>query len=134
MAQQALSRAWHQARAYDSRRSSVSTWVLRMTRNLALDTLRRNAAEPVDPPTVIFLDQSARGPDPDESASIADHTKLVRVALRQIPVEERRALVLATLHGYTAQDISHAEAIPLGTAKARMRSGLIKMRALLREE
>ena len=134
VAQEALSRAWRHAQTYDSRRGSVSTWVLTMTRNLAVDTLRRNGAEPADPRAVIFLDQPAQGPVPEEAATIADDANRVRTALGQIPVEQRRALVLAALYGYTAREISDAEAIPLGTAKTRIRSGLIKVRALFRQD
>jgi RNA polymerase sigma-70 factor (ECF subfamily) len=58
----------------------------------------------------------------------------VRFALSQLPVEQRRALILAAFHGYTAREIGETEAIPLGTAKTRIRSGLTKMRALLRDD
>lgn len=131
IAQEALSRAWRHAGSYDSGRGSVSTWLLTMTRNLAVDTLRRKGAEPADPRSVIFLDQPARGPVPEEAATIADQINRVRTALGQIPVEQRRALVLATFYGYTAREISAVETIPVGTAKTRLRSGLIKVRALL---
>ena len=134
IAQEALSRAWRHAGSYDSRRGSVSSWVLTMTRNLAVDTVRRKGAEPVDPRAVIFFDQPARGPSPEESATIADDGSRVRTALAQLPVEQRRALVLAAFYGYTAREIGEAEAIPLGTAKTRVRSGLIKARALLGQD
>lgn len=134
IAQEALSRAWRHAEAYDSSRASVATWILSITHNLAVDHLRRHAAEPLDPRAVIFLDQVARGPAPEESASISEEAKEVRAALAQLPVQQRRALVLAALYGYTAQEISNIEAVPLGTAKTRIRSGLIKVRALLRQD
>ena len=134
IAQEALSRAWRHAEAYDSGRASVATWVLGITRNLAVDYLRRHAAEPLDPRAVIFLDQAARGPTPEESASISEQAKAIRAALAQLPVEQRRALVLSALYGYTAQEISNIEGVPLGTAKTRIRSGLIKVRAVLRQD
>ena len=95
IAQEALSRAWRHAGSYDSRRGSVATWVLTMTRNLAVDTLRRKTAEPVDPRAVMFFDQPAREPSPEEAATIGDDANRVRTALSQLPVEQRRALVLA---------------------------------------
>ena len=48
--------------------------------------------------------------------------------------EQRRALILSVFHGRTAQEISHLEQIPLGTAKTRIRAGLQKVRALLDDE
>ncbi|HEX6380478.1 MAG TPA: sigma factor-like helix-turn-helix DNA-binding protein, partial [Acidimicrobiia bacterium] len=47
------------------------------------------------------------------------------------PDEQRRALVLAAFFGRTAEEISRAEAIPLGTAKTRIRLGLRRVRAML---
>ncbi len=134
IAQEALIRAWSHAQAYDSRRGSVSCWVLTITRNLAVDTLRRKGAEPSDPRAAILLHRLGRGPDPEESASNAHDRNRVRTALDQIPVEQRRALLLAAFYGYTAREISDAEAIPLGTAKSRIRSGLMKVQGLLRQD
>ena len=134
IAQEALIRAWRHADSYDSRRGSVSTWVLTITRNLAVDSLRRKGAQPADPRAVIFLDQPAHGSMPEDTATVTDETNRVRNALSRLPVEQRRALVLAAFYGYTAREISQAEVIPLGTAKARVRRGLMKVRSLLQDE
>jgi RNA polymerase sigma factor (sigma-70 family) len=133
VAQEALIRAWRHAGSYDARRGSVSTWVLTITRNLAVDALRRKGAQPADPQAVIFLEQPAHGSMPEDAATVTDETNRVRTALFRLPSEQRRALVLATFYGYTAREISQAEAIPLGTAKARVRRGLMKVRSLLRQ-
>jgi RNA polymerase sigma factor (sigma-70 family) len=134
IAQETLIRAWRHAHSYDPRRGSVSTWVLTITRNLAVDTLRRKGAQPADPRDAIFLDQPAHGPMPEDAAIVTDTTILVRTALSRLPSEQRRALLLAAFYGYTAQEISRAEAIPLGTAKTRVRRGLTKVRSLLRQD
>ncbi|MGA7417250.1 MAG: sigma-70 family RNA polymerase sigma factor [Acidimicrobiales bacterium] len=131
IAQEALSRALRHPSSYDSRRGSVATWILTMTRNLALDTLRRKSTVPVDPRAMMFFDQPAHGPVPEELATIADQTNQVRTALSELPAEQRRVLVLAALYGWTVQEISQAEAVPVSTAKSRLRLGLIKLRALL---
>ena len=111
----------------------MSTWVLTITRNLAIDVLRKKSAEPCAPNSDLLLDQLAQEPTPDEAASITDEGARVRTALARLPIEQRRALVLAAFYLYTAREISAAETIPLGTAKSRVRSGLIKMRSLLAE-
>ena len=51
--------------------------------------------------------------------------------MRQLPEEQARALLLAAFYGRTAEEISRAEAIPLGTAKTRIRLGLRRIRAQL---
>ena len=45
-----------------------------------------------------------------------------------MPAEQRRALLLAALFGYTAREISAIEEIPLGTAKTRIRTAMQKAR------
>jgi RNA polymerase sigma-70 factor (ECF subfamily) len=131
VAQEALIRAWRNAGSYDSSRGSVSSWLLTITRNLAVDLLRRKSVQPTDPRALIFLDQPEPGSMPEESATVTDETNRAKIALSGLPPEQRRALVLAAFYGYTAREISHAEAIPLGTAKSRIRGGLRKMRSLL---
>jgi RNA polymerase sigma-70 factor (ECF subfamily) len=55
-------------------------------------------------------------------------------ALRGLPEEQRRAVVLASVYGRTAVEISELEQIPLGTAKTRVRTGLIRLRGALAAE
>lgn len=134
IAQEALSRAWRHARTYDPRRGSVTTWMLSITRNLAVDALRRRTPTPIDPQALVFVDQAGQEPPPEEPACIGEDAEVVRTALSQIPEEQRRAVVLAAVHGRTAKEIGAREGIPLGTAKTRIRSGLIKLRVLLSQD
>jgi RNA polymerase sigma-70 factor (ECF subfamily) len=63
------------------------------------------------------------------STDRADDTGELRAALATVPAEQRRALLLASLFGYTAREISAIEEIPLGTAKTRIRTALQKLGA-----
>ena len=49
-------------------------------------------------------------------------------ALRESPELQRRALVLAAMFGRTAHEVSEIEGVPLGTAKTRIRAGLLKLK------
>jgi RNA polymerase sigma-70 factor (ECF subfamily) len=131
IAQEALVRTWRHAPVYDSRRASVTTWVLTITRNLAIDALRMRRATPIDPDDIINLGMISTDPDPADLAQRGDATAQVRLALASVPVEQRRALVLSAFYGLTAEEISRQEDIPLGTAKTRIRAGLSKVRSLL---
>jgi RNA polymerase sigma-70 factor (ECF subfamily) len=55
----------------------------------------------------------------------------VVIAIRQMPPLQRRAVVLAAIGGWTAKEVSEREGVPLGTAKTRIRSGLLALRDLL---
>lgn len=131
IAQDALIRAWRHAPVYDARRGGVATWVLTITRNLAIDALRVRRAVPTDPDDFVTMGMQSTERDPESSAVTGDAVDRVRVALATIPPAQRRALVLAALYGRTAAEVSVAESIPLGTAKTRIRGGLIKLRAAM---
>jgi RNA polymerase sigma factor (sigma-70 family) len=131
VAQEAFVRVWRHAQAYDARRGSVQTWVLAITRNLAIDALRVRKPEPVSPDALWAMHLPDGGDEPDEAAVIADEVARVRAALMTLPDEQRRAVVLAAFFGRTAREVGDTEDIPLGTAKTRIRTALLKLRAAL---
>jgi RNA polymerase sigma-70 factor (ECF subfamily) len=129
VAQEAFLRAWRHAAAYDARRGRVSTWLLAITRNLAIDALRLRGWDPVDPEAVasrLALAGSERAAD--EQALMENQAEELRCALVGLPEQLRRALVLAAYFGRTAQEISELESVPLGTAKTRIRTAMLKLR------
>jgi RNA polymerase sigma-70 factor (ECF subfamily) len=65
---------------------------------------------------------------PDDAAVADDSLARVRVALADLPIDQRRAVVLSAMYGRTAAEVAEAESIPLGTAKGRIRSGMAKLR------
>ncbi len=133
VAQEAFLRAWRHASAYDPRRGSVPTWLLAITRNAAIDALRMRRPNPVDPAVMAaydLQDQGSRGA-PAAAAELGSEVESLRSALAKLPVEQRRAVVLATLCGRTAREVGETEGVPLGTAKTRIRAGLFRLRASL---
>ncbi len=65
---------------------------------------------------------------------VYDDRDRLRVALAGLPEEQSRAVVLAGLLGYTAREVGEIEDIPLGTAKTRIRTALLRLRAALVSE
>lgn len=131
IAQEAFLRAWRGASSFDPARGSVTTWLLTITRNAALDGLRRHRPESVSPHAEAFLQLAAADPLPADVVALEDEMGAVRTALRRIPLEQRRAVVLASLFRLTAPEIADTEGVPLGTAKTRVRSGMLKLRSEL---
>jgi RNA polymerase sigma-70 factor (ECF subfamily) len=131
VAQEAFVRVWRHAPVYDSRRASVVTWVLTITRNLAIDVLRMRHLVPIDPEEFLDMGLASDSPDPSDAIDQADMAGHVRRALRGLPRDQRRALVLSAIYGLSAREISERESIPLGTAKTRIRLGLAKLRTAL---
>lgn len=129
VAQEAFARAWRHAGAFDARKGKVSTWLLTITRNLAIDATRMRRSDPVDP-EVIGAEISIRDQSPavDERGLPPDERERLRSAIAELPDGHRRALVLAAYTGRTAKEISDMEGVPLGTVKTRIRTAMLKLR------
>ena len=133
IAQHAFERAWRSARRYDPERAGVRTWLTTITRNLAIDSLRSRKPAPVDPVDLVRL----LGPpedDPSYRSVRSDSARALRAAIRNLPPEQGRALVMAGVYRLTAEEVAVAEGIPLGTAKTRIRAAMRKVRDDLRVE
>jgi RNA polymerase sigma factor (sigma-70 family) len=130
LAQEAFVRAWRHAASYDPRRGSVESWLLAIARNAALDARRsrRSAGHQVVDGVERVLHSAD---DPAQTVERRDEVARVVVAIRQMPPLQRRAVVLAAIGGWTAKEVSEREGVPLGTAKTRIRTGLLALRDLL---
>lgn len=131
VAQEAFIRVWRHAQVFDPRRGSAATWVLSITRNLAIDALRLRRSTPMDPARFLSLAAMSLDKLPEEAAETLGTGAHIATALAGLPLEQRRALVLAVAYGMTAEGVSNHESIPLGTAKTRIRLGLQKLRRAL---
>ena len=133
VAQQAFERAWRRAHTFDASRGSVSTWLTTIAHNLAIDAVRSRKPTPVDPTDLLRL----LGPDsddPDRRSAQSESAEELRRAIRGLPEEQARAVVMAGVYGMTAQEVAETEDIPLGTAKTRIRSAMAKLRVALNQE
>ena len=128
--QDGFSYMWKKAGTYDPARSSPFTWAVMIVRNKAIDRLRsrQRQARIVEKATTEFLhfadadDVSAREPVRREQCAE------VRRALAEIPDEQKQVVELAFFAGLTHEQIAERLATPLGTIKARIRRGLLKLR------
>jgi RNA polymerase sigma factor (sigma-70 family) len=129
VAQEAFVRAWRHAAAYDHRKGRGVTWLLTITRNLAIDTVRLRGERPVDP-HVLLRSLTSGEKDVATGATFEDSDRL-QGALQTLPTEQRKPIVMSVFYGLTAKEIAEVEGIPLGTAKTRIRRGLAKLRGAL---
>ena len=126
--------AWRAAASYDVRRASVTTWLLTITRNAAIDATRSRRPMPTGDDVLeqLLLD-SVSDRDAEEAALQHVESEHALARLRQLPPEQARAVVLAVIGGCTGTEIAEQEGIPPGTAKTRVRAGLQRLRASMRE-
>jgi RNA polymerase sigma-70 factor (ECF subfamily) len=130
IAQEAFVRAWRHAETFDARRGGVASWLSVITRNLAIDAMRTQPrSELVDPDDLDWLSPPTHEPNPADVAVRASDSEWLRRALdEEVPDEQRRAVVLAGILGFTAEEVAEREGIPVGTAKSRIRLAMDKLR------
>jgi RNA polymerase sigma-70 factor (ECF subfamily) len=131
VAQEAFLRAWKAAAVFDARRASVATWLLTISRNVAIDALRMRRATPSDPAALATILPASTIGLADVPTIDASDTAAVRAAVAALPEPQRRAILLAVVGGRTAAEVAEAESIPLGTAKTRIRQAMIRLRGQL---
>jgi RNA polymerase sigma factor (sigma-70 family) len=129
VAQETFVRVYRHAGNYDSRKGKVSTWLLSIARNLAIDVTRMRRLDPVDPEVIeAELSVTSHAPAADDVAVQPDERDQLRVAIASLPDDQRRALVLAAYMGRTAREISDLDDVPIGTVKTRIRTAMLKLR------
>jgi RNA polymerase sigma-70 factor (ECF subfamily) len=131
VAQETFVRAWRAGGTFDPRRGTVASWLLSITRNLAIDTIRVRRHVVVDPEELLQLTGESLDRLPDDAAVLASESSRLHTAVRELPADQRRSLILAAYYGHTAREIAELDDIPLGTAKTRIRAAMRRLRAAL---
>jgi RNA polymerase sigma-70 factor, ECF subfamily len=128
--QEAFVQIWEKAGNFDPKLGKPSSWAAILVRNKAIDRIRasqRRTRLAQDAGTEMAI--MAEG---NESANETVHghekAKLIHSAIVELPVEQRNAIELAYFSGLTQNEISEKLQEPLGTVKARIRRGLLKLR------
>jgi RNA polymerase sigma-70 factor, ECF subfamily len=110
--------------------SAVTTWLHRIVVNACLDRARRRAVRPADPlPEHDTLQVADRHDDIAARGTALD----VSAALATLPVEQRGALVLVDMYGWSVEDAAEVLDCPVGTVKSRCARGRARLLPLLRE-
>jgi RNA polymerase sigma-70 factor (ECF subfamily) len=125
---------WEKAPLYDPSRGKPMTWAVTMTRNKAIDrlrsTMRRNRLqEDVQREAETFEQFDDR--NSFEAAASGDTSMLIRGAMEQLSKDQREAIELAFFSSLTQAEIAERLNEPLGTIKARIRRGMMKLKAVL---
>jgi RNA polymerase sigma-70 factor (ECF subfamily) len=123
--------AWRKGSRFDSTRGRLSTWLMAIAHNLAVDRLRHERG--AGRPTLVLVEEVPESAATDEEGPVLDRDR-ARRALAGLSPMERHLLSQAYFYGWTAREISEAEGIPLGTVKTRLRTALIKLRTAREEE
>lgn len=121
---EAYAQARHRAAEYDDRREAPLTWLVMLTRRLALDWLRSSKRRPE-----IFSPANDTGKTSDGEVTVptTELQKITRAALDTLSPEERNVLDLSFYAGLNSPQVAARLEITVCEAKARMRSGMMKL-------
>ena len=123
---------WQKAADYTPARGSVFSWAATLTRNRAIDRIRmrKRRAEIIHESAADMPGSNPAFGDNTGAENLGqqEQATAVRAALTALAPEQRSAIELAFFNGLTQQEIAARLNEPLGTVKARIRRGLLKLR------
>ena len=127
--QEAFLKIWNNFKQYDSSKGRLFTWMINITRNLTIDTLRSKGYKKGKK---ISQDENSVVTYQDKNfTSDRFDTIGLRKQLQYLKPEQKVVIDMAYFSGYTQDEISKEMDIPLGTVKTRMRTAIIELRKLL---
>ncbi len=127
--QDAFVRVWDKAQSFDPAKGSASTWLVVMTRRLALNELRRHKHDgpSLDDADCDLADTIAA--DLSEGDPIGK--RRLKPCLEKLADMQRESILLAYIHGYTNEELARRFQRPLGTVKSWLLRGLADLRKCL---
>ncbi|HEY4416849.1 MAG TPA: sigma-70 family RNA polymerase sigma factor [Verrucomicrobiae bacterium] len=127
--QESFLQIWEKAGSFDPSLGKLSVWAISLVRNKAIDRIRssQRRARLWQQATAEFLIVAEVDNTANEAIHGHDKTRLIQSAIIELPVEQRCAIELAFFSGLSQNEISEKLQAPLGTVKARIRRGLLKL-------
>lgn len=126
LVQEAMLSVWKHCSSYDPDKSTASTWIYRIARNLWVDRLRKEKAHLLSPldnyPEADFLPQLTE-PDSDK----------VKAAMKLLPQQQAQLVYMVYYDGKSHREIAESMNMPLGSVKSGLRLAFNKLRAQMGE-
>ena len=126
---------WEKAADFDASRGSAFAWAVTLTRNRSIDRVRARKRRQEILTTATEEEAGTQpagaGPDSADKLVAKEQAGAIRNAVASLPPEQQRAVELAFFSGLTQQEIAEQLREPLGTVKARIRRGLLRLRDIL---
>ena len=135
MLQDVFVQIWDRAGTYDPALGKPFNWAMTLTRNKAIDRLRAlkrrySFIEEITHEMEALAAGASSGGHTDLFTK--DQSALVRAAVATLPLEQRQAIEMAFLGGMSQHEIATELQQPLGTIKARIRRGMLRLREALK--
>jgi RNA polymerase sigma-70 factor, ECF subfamily len=130
--QETFLRLWQRSEIYQSKRGSLSGFLITLTRSRSIDRVRsrKSSQQKVQRIQTLTDCVSAHNP-PLEFVTVQERADLVRAALQQLSPADRQLLETAYYEELSQSEIAERDGVPLGTVKSRARQALKKLRIAL---
>lgn len=129
--QEVYLQVWRRADGFDPDRGSALAWLLTVAHRRAVDRVR--SAQSQSDREVVYESRQTQ-PAFDSTSEIVQgrlEAGRLRTAVHGLSPVQRAAVELAYFEGLTHREVSARLGVPLGTAKTRIRDGLIRLRGEL---
>jgi RNA polymerase sigma-70 factor (ECF subfamily) len=125
--QDTFMRLWNRSYTFDIDKGTFLTWLLTVTRHLAIDTFRKQKRDPMLG-TILMDDDPELWENMLEADTGSDVRRSLVDVIRHLPEDQRHTIELAYFYGMSQSQIAEYLAVPLGTVKTRIRMGMQKLR------
>lgn len=122
---------WQQPAKWNADKGQLGSWLLSVTRYLAIDRLRHEKSRRQD--GTASLEELADRVSEKIGLTTPEDTALLGTLLKRLPKEQREVLLLTYFRGLTHLEIAERLQVPEGTIKSRLRLSLEKLREWWRE-
>lgn len=123
---------WRRPGSFDPQRGPLRTFLLGVARNKAVDLVRKEESlRRTKEALAMEADASLSNPETAGEMVAAEERATIKQALQGLPPLQREAIVLAYFGGRTYREVAGELGIPEGTAKTRLRDGLLNLRKQL---
>lgn len=126
--QEVYLQVWRTASRYDETLGSALAWLMTVAHRRAVDRVRSAEASSRNETSYHQADRATEHDSTAEAAEASIEAGRVRQALNQLTQVQREAVELAFFGGYTHSEVATMLDLPVGTAKTRIRDGLIRLR------
>ncbi len=126
--QEAFLEVWKTSTRFDSDRGSALSWLMTITHRKAVDRVRSAEASTRRDTSYTQQNQTIDHDTTSDAAQASMEAQRVRHALKSLTDVQREAIELAYFGGYTHTEVAGILNLPVGTAKTRIRDGLIRLR------
>ena len=127
--QEAFVRIWYNASRYEAHLAAPMTWMVNITRNLAIDQLRRHREQPLADGQQDALPDD--GPSAHEQLDRERDSQALNRCLASLDGMQRQSISVAYFKGLSCAELAAHMAAPLGSVKSWIRRGMERLRRCL---